>query len=366
MALVVSRIAVLLVGGTAGTAGAAAPAFPGTVSLRLGGQTIEGRPISWDQDEVRLVGRDGRLWRFPPGEATDWHRHSHRFTPATVSDLRADLLRELGREFEVTTTTHYVVAHARGQRDRWAERFEGLYREFVTYFGRRGFRLREPEFPLVGIVLRNAEEFRQYTAAQGSTAPAGLLGFYSLDTNRIVLYDIDPSGGYGAWHETATTIIHEATHQTAFNTGVHSRYTPPPLWVAEGLATLFEAPGVYNARNHTARSDRINRVRFDDFHRVVAPRHTPDLIASIVADDRFFHTHPTVAYAEAWALTFYLVETQPAQYARYVALTAARPPFTEYTAAQRIADFTSVFGDHWTMLEAQLLRFMAGLRAENR
>ncbi len=350
----------LLVAGAFGVADAVP--FPGTISLRLDGQTIEGRPLAWDSHEVRLVGRDGRLWQFPPGEATEWRQLSTRFTPATVSELRADLLRELGREFEVTTTTRYVVAHARGQRDRWPKRFENLYREFVTYFGRRGLNLREPEFPLVAVVLPGEAEFHQYLTALGSPAPRGLLGFYSLETNRIVLYDIGPSDGYDQWHETATTILHEATHQTAFNTGIHSRFAPPPLWVAEGLATLFEAPGVYNARYHTTQADRINRARLADFRRVVAPQHKPELLASIVAEDRLFRLHPGAAYAEAWALTFYLIETQPARYARYVALTAARPPFSDYTAAERTADFASVFGDDWAMLEAQLLRFTAGLR----
>lgn len=359
-----SLLVVLLVSATPGVPEAAS--FRGMISLSLGGQSIEGQPVGWDHNEVRLLGRDGRLWQFPPGEATQWKQTSHRFTPATISELRAGLLRELGTGFEVTTTTHYVVAHARGQRDRWAERFESLYREFVTYFGKRGFRLREPEFPLVGIVLRNEADFRQYTAAQGSVVPPGLLGFYSLDTNRIVLYDIDPSGKHDRWHETATTIIHEATHQTAFNTGVHSRYAPPPLWVVEGLATLFEAPGVYNARYHTAQADRINRARLDDFRLAVVPHHKPELIKSIVATDTLFETHPAAAYAEAWALTFYLVETQPANYARYVALTAERPPFADDTPAGRAADFTAVFGGNWAMLEAQLLRFIAGLRVTTR
>jgi hypothetical protein len=332
------------------------------ISLRIGGQPISGQPIAWDSKAVRLLGRDGRLWQFAPGEAADWRKLSHRFTPLSVSELRAVLLRELGRDFEVTTTTHYVVAHARGQRDQWAERFESLYREFVTYFGKRGFQLHEPAFPLVAIVLRDEADLRQYAASQGQATPLGLLGFYALDTNRIVLHDIDASSRYGAWHETATTIIHEATHQTAFNTGVHSRYSPPPLWVVEGLATLFEAPGVYDAHHHAARSDRINRGRLADFRGMVAPGRKPELIASLVADDSLFCTQSSTAYAVAWALTFYLAEIQPASYARYVAVTAARTPFTDYTATERTADFTAVFGDDWAMLEAQMLRFIAGLR----
>ena len=75
-----------------------------------------------------------------------------------------------------------------------------------------------------------------------------------------------------------------------------------------------------------------------------------------------FSVNPSAAYAEAWAFTFYLVENEPRKYAQYLALTASRPPFSEYEAAQRIADFTSVFGSNWRMLEAQFLRFMKGVK----
>jgi hypothetical protein len=86
------------------------------------------------------------------------------------------------------------------------------------------------------------------------------------------------------------------------------------------------------------------------------------MLADLVASDRPFQASPAAAYAEAWTLTFYLTETRPAQYAAYLARTAARSPRERDTAAQRTADFTAVFGDNWRMLEARLLRFMEELK----
>ncbi len=157
-------------------------------------------------------------------------------------------------------------------------------------------------------------------------------------------------------------MIHEATHQTAFNTGIHSRFVPTPLWVAEGLATMFEAPGVYNSRAFPRRSDRIHRGHLRQFNEVVLPRSRHELLASLVASDRLFRTHPSAAYATAWALTFYLMETDRGSYGEYLARTADRPPFEDYPSAERTADFVAVFGDDWRMLEARLLRFIAGLQ----
>jgi len=328
-------------------------AFPGMISLSLEGQTLEGRPIAWTGGEVHLLGRDGRLWEFAPNKARNWREAGTRFQPYSISQLRAELLRELGRGFSVSGTGHYVVAHPVGERNRWPQRFEDLYRSFVHYFSVRGFKLKEPDVPLIGVVCGDRRQFARYTSA-----PPGVLGFYSLRTNRITLYDISRAEGFADWHKTDKTILHEATHQAAFNTGIHSRYVAPPTWVAEGLATLFEAPGVYDSRHYPNREDRINQSRLDDFRRLVLPQHSPELIQTLVADDRLFRSAPGPAYAESWALTFYLVETQSRKYADYVARTAARPPFTEYTAQQRLADFTAVFGDNWPMLEARLLRFI--------
>lgn len=330
------------------------------LKLTLQGKTIEGMPIQWSQDRVHLLGRDGHLWNFAPSDASDYHKTSNRFQSYSISELRAILLRELGNRFDVSGTSHYLVAHPKGQRDEWAQRFEDLYRSFVHYFSVRGFHLTEPPVPLLGIVCHNQDDFRRYSAKEGITAN-GILGYYCFANNRIVVYDIGGGTGNTAdWQETASVIIHEATHQTAFNTGIHSRYTHPPLWVAEGLATMFEAPGVYDSRRFTQRSDRINQGRFRDFQKVV-PHHRPELLANLVATDKLFRMAPGAAYAEAWAFTFYLVETQPRKFADYLARTARRQPFTEYSAEERTADFAAVFGTDWRMLEAQFLRFMAGL-----
>ena len=176
------------------------------------------------------------------------------------------------------------------------------------------------------------------------------------------MYDMSGGGNSANWRLNAAVLIHEATHQMAFNTGIHNRYAPTPTWLAEGLATLFEAPGVCDSHNHTQMADRVNRLRLRAFRQFVAPRHRPELLAKLVACDELFHDDMQTAYAEAWALSFYLVETQPRQYAQYLKRTASRPPFRQYTAAERTADFTAVFGGNWRMLEARFLRFMADVR----
>ena len=339
-----------------GAASAAAP-LPITLRMNLNGQLVEGVPLAWSAAEVRLLGRDGRLWQFRPEEAREVRKTADSFVPLSVSEFRAQLLRELGQSFEVSAAGHYMVAHPRGQRDRWAERFEEHYRTFVRFFKVRGFAVTEPPFPLVVIACRDQAEFRRLAAGQGAPAPRGVLGFYALDSNRILLFDA--GGGHGSgrdWRQNARVAIHEATHQAAFNTGLHSRHAPPPLWVAEGLATLFEAPGIADPQRNLGPADRVNRERLDCFRTQLLPRHRPKFLADIVASDQLFRALPAMAYAESWALTHYLLETQPRKYTDFLT-RAARTTAANQDEATRLREFQAVFGADWNMLDAQFRRF---------
>ena len=334
-----------------------------TIDVLVRGARLEGTPLAWSDSRVFLLGRDGRLWDFAPNEAQDFRKTAAEFRPYTANMLRARLEGELGRAYEVSSTGHFLVAHSRGQKEQWAERFEQMYRSFIAYFSVRGFRLQQPPFPLVAVVWRSREDFLRYTVRDGVQPTNDLLGYYSLDTNRVSLFDVGSGRTSAAdWERNFSTVIHEAAHQTAFNTGIHNRFAPPPRWVAEGLGTLFEARGVNNSRAYTNQTDRINRERLEEFRQYRNSRRKPDSVMQLIASDRVFDRDAAAAYGEAWMLTFYLVETLPREYAQYLARTASRPAFTEYTSAARLQDFTAVFGSDFRMLDARFLRFVDSLR----
>jgi hypothetical protein len=342
----------------AAAAAAAEPARP-TLALTLGKQALEGTPLSWDDRSMCLLSRDGRIYEFAIDEARDSRKTSATFRGYSASEMRDRLGRELGRSFEVTHTGHYLVAHPKGKNKDWAPRFEEMYKQFTHYFTIRGFSPKEPEFPLVAIVWPTRADFERYAAAEGSNMSAGLLGYYSSKSNRVTLYDQRDSGG--AASDTIDTIVHEAAHQTAYNTGIHRRFADTPRWVVEGLGTMFESRGVWNSRSYPHRKDRINAGRFRDFQAMSAGR-PAGLLAEIVGSDRLFDADAGRAYAEAWALSFFLSEKMPRQYCDYLELTASRPVFQKYPSAERLRDFQKVFGRDLKLVESQFLRFMDELK----
>ncbi len=339
---------------------AAAPAQM-TMEALVRGQRVEGMPLAFSSDQVVLLGRDGAIVEFSPSEAQEYRKTSETFTPYSSSVLRGMLQREFGSKYEVTGTGHFLVVHPVGQKQ-WADRFEEMYRSCLMYFGVRGFSLTNPQFPLVAIVFPTQDDFRHYAAHDAVPAGAGLLGYYSPQTNRVALFDIgDGKANSEQAKQNMATVVHEASHQTAFNTGIHSRWSPAPRWVAEGLGTMFEAPGVGDSRSFPNERDRINQGRLKDFKQLFAKR-KPAAFVELINSDRQFDHDPIAAYAEAWAFTFFLVEKMPRDYAKYLAKTASRPPFTLYSSAQRMKDFTEIFGENMAMLDARFLRFINDLK----
>jgi hypothetical protein len=340
-------------------AASAAAGEASAVRLMLNGRPVEGKPLHKDSQRLYLLGRDGALFDFRPHEMSDLTALGTGFRSYSQAEIRGQLVREFGKRFEVSGTGHYLVVHPAGQRDQWAQRFEDLYRSFVHYFSARGFRPRAPQFPMVAVVFSGRDEFARFAAADGGPPAAGLLGYYSMKSNRVLLYDQTSMGR--DWHENAETIIHEATHQTAFNTGVHSRFSATPRWLAEGLGTMFEARGVWDSQRYTRLADRLNAGRLASFRQYAATRRKKGTLAEMVASDRMFHTSVDGAYAESWALAFFLAETEPRKFMTYVAKTARLTPFADYEGPQRLKDFTDIFGSDLGMLEARMLRFVDGL-----
>jgi len=331
-------------------------------SVNVEGQVLEGKPLAWNAKQFFLLGRNGQLHEFHPKRATNAKKTSSHFAGYSFAEMRSQLQQEFGQLYDVSTTQHYLVVHPRGQRSQWTDRFEALFNRFQQYFRVREFTLQEPSYPLVAIVFPNEAEYLRHTQANGQTMTPGTLGHYDPITNRVLLFDVTSSAPGTDWSENASTIIHEATHQTAYNVGIHQRFTAAPRWLVEGLATMFEAPGVWNGRADHTQADRVHRARLRDFHHYVASRRQAGTLAQLLTEDQVFRSDPLAAYAEAWALTFYLCETQPRLYAAYLAKTAARPLFSDYPAADRLSDFGEIFGSDLRTFEAKYLRYMEGVR----
>jgi hypothetical protein len=160
---------------------------------------------------------------------------------------------------------------------------------------------------------------------------------------------------------TVATIVHEATHQIAFNSGLQVRFADVPFWLSEGIAIYFETPDLKRSKGWGG-IGAVNRVNLLNFRKYLETRPRGSL-AQLLSDDKRFRDPKTSAdaYAEAWALNYFLIRTRKAAYIRYLQDLAALPPQRFLEPDERIAQFRQHFGDDLDALEAEFLKHMRGV-----
>ena len=324
-----------------------------------------------------LQSRDGRLWTIDAAQLLQRESHTETFRPWSFDELSRELRNQLGDRFEIVTTRHYVVATSAGKPYAlWcAALFERLLVAFTNYWRQRGLELTEPEFPLIAVVLRNERDFANFASSDVGPQVASAKGYYSIEHNRIVLYDLTagdraPAATPGeiarrvaASPFNIATVIHEATHQMAFNSGLHTRLADNPLWVTEGMAMYFETPDL-TSRTGWKSVGQVNDLRQRQFLEALARRRGPGSLRKLLESDQRF-TDPEQsgdAYAEAWALTYFLARTRPREYVAYLKRLGEKPRLVWDEPKDRIQLFAETFGDNLDQFDADFVRYLKKLK----
>jgi hypothetical protein len=355
------------------------------VTFRRDGKTveIEGRLIVKAEDGGLLMQtRDGVLWAVLPEEKVK-HEHDDRpFEPYSADELAKRLLSELPQGFKVRRTAHYVIFHdtSTAYAEWCGALFEQLYRAFANFWSRKGFDLRQPEFPLAAIVFADKTSYLNFSKPELGEAGQSVVGYFALMTNRMTMYDltgVEALGlnvGHGrstaqinqvlsqpAAQQTVSTIVHEATHQIAFNCGLHARLSDCPVCFSEGIAMYFETPDLRSSKGWSGLG-ALNRLRLEQFQKYLAAR-PADSLAKLIRDDRRFRDTRKAAdaYAEAWALTYFLLRQHPKQYIAYLSMLSKKKPLFMDDADERIDQFRKFFGE-LDALDAEFVRYIGRVR----
>jgi hypothetical protein len=163
-------------------------------------------------------------------------------------------------------------------------------------------------------------------------------------------------------------VSHEATHQLAANTGLLPRYVSIPSWVHEGLATYFEAPSDASWAGFGA----VNQQRLE-FYKLFQSRRTADgtdvsSIDFIVGDQVFDYARSNGAvlngYAQAWALTHFLMERHFDRFMMFYKKLGDMPPDVHLSPEVLNNIFNDVFKEQRKDLQAEWKGYMSGLQTE--
>lgn len=345
-------------------------------SVKLIDRKVEGRAILTARDGGLLIeDRQSGLWPITASQTPAVEDLAAPFQLCSEEELTAALQQEFGDGFEIVRTPHYLICTSagRGYGEWCGALFERLHSGFHRFWKDRIPGLSPPERPLIAIAFGTGAEYQKYQATDASGQVALAQGYFNARTNRMVLFDQSgPDAGNrsrtaeeiqkAALRQPATigTVIHEAVHQLSFNAGLQVRYADNPAWFSEGMAMYFEAPDL-EARSGWRTIGKVHPGRLNRYRELSRVR-PPEIRSLIATDDRFRDPKLAIdAYAEAWALHFFLIRTRKEQYNAYLSLLGSKPQLRWDSPEQRVAEFVKVFGD-LAEVEADQAKFMSRLR----
>jgi hypothetical protein len=345
-------------------------------------KSVVGRIVTEAADGgVLLQSNDGVLWSIERGEIQHHDETDEPFKPLSAEAISEKLLSEMPAGFRSYTTPHYVIIYntSRTYAQWTSSLLERLYKAFTNYWEGQGLEVHEPEFPLPVYLFATRQEYDRASREDLPNGTGNIIGFYSLRSNRVNMFDLTgmealrANGSRGSIRDInlmlsqpaavplVATIVHEATHQIAFNCGLQQRYADIPLWLCEGMAVYFEAPDLASTRGWRG-IGRVNYPRLETFRRNLGNWHEGTL-DEMLRDSRRFRDPRTAvdAYADAWALNYYLIKYEPKAYTKYLQLLAEKPPLIDDRPEERMAEFREAFGDT-RRLEQEFLRQMSRVK----
>ena len=342
---------------------------------------LTGEVVMEDSTGGMLLQTDeGGLWPLPADKIRSRTSDSKSLTPLDKDQLAERLLDEMGPGFQVHDSKHYVVVfNTTRVYAKWSSSLlERLQRAFIAYWKKKGCDVYEPKAPLAVLVFSDRNSYLRHAKRELGAGAGNAIGYYSLFTNRIVMYDLTgmqqlrrQNSKRGTLHDITAllnqrearplvaTIVHEATHQISYNCGLQTRLADNPAWLSEGLAMFFETPDLGSNRSWSG-IGKVNYSRWDLFRRNMNVGKERNLEALISNDERIKNSRSAVdAYAASWAWTYFLIKWHPKEYTAYLKQLAEKPVLALDDPQTRLTDFRAHFGEDLRALEEEFLRRMS-------
>lgn len=297
---------------------------------------------------------DGQLWTVQPERLISRTSDDEPLVPISREEAGKRLLGQLPAGFQVHQTAHYVICH--NTTDEYVEwvgsLFEQAYTGFYAYWKNKGRKLPDAEFPLVAIVFADQRSFAEYARPEIGELVDSVIGYYKLQTNCMITYFLNNN------ERRVATLVHEAVHQLSYNSGLQTRMADNPYWVSEGLSTYFETPD--SSAKGWRNIGGVNQVNLNRFQAYLHQRPV-DSLTSLIRDDQRFRnpSEATSAYAEAWALNYFLLRTKQKEYVAYLQTLASGPLMREPDPRARVQAFQDAMKVDLETLDRQFLQYMA-------
>lgn len=309
---------------------------------------------------------DGNIWMLQPDEVKAKKSIARPFKGMKPDTAAKQIISQLPKSttpYRFMKAKNYAVVY--NTTPAFANWVKSLYLRlnvgFKGYWKNQGVELKESDVPLCVIIFKSKKEFDDYSIATLGSVQGSALAYYNMKSNQVVMYDLTGTAQFSGRRVTSSqqinaifqrpeaepmiaTIIHEAVHQIAFNSGLQKRFAPCPFWLNEGLAMYFEVPDLKSKRGWNA-IGQVNNMRLRQLRKMLSGDQSNFFDAIIQGDQKFREPEQILnSYAEAWAMTYFLMKRKPKELGAYLKQLNASQLLSEPDEEQRVALFEKHFG----------------------
>lgn len=322
------------------------------------GRPVVGRLHVAIGDAAIVLLPDGQLVVRKEGSFTATDRP---FEPAAMPELAARLVADEFKGFKTKSTRHYVYVYNTSDEFQLATSriLETMLPGIKGYAETQKIEVTEPVVPLVVVMFRTEEEFREH-----GRMPEGVAAYYHTLSNRVFMYEQSRLAAVRpdiAVQQSISTIAHEGGHQILHNIGVQQRLSVWPMWLSEGLAEYF-APTSTGARLKWKGPGQVNDLRMFELEQYLKARSAQKPNGELVEHTVIAARLTSTGYATAWALTHYLAKNRRVEFNEYVREVSRLGPLEASgdiagpgLVRENLALFKRFFGDDLAALEARLI-----------
>ncbi|HIE96626.1 MAG TPA: DUF1570 domain-containing protein [Fuerstia sp.] len=321
--------------------------------------------------------RTGRLHNLTPKEFTSAVGRSAAFSYLPPDELAALLLQQTGAGSAIHQTEHFVIcSDASELYTKFCGRLlEKVFAEYLKFFEGSDVQLTPLTAKLPVLVFRDVARFQEFARRQHpDTDFSDVPGYYSVRDNQMLITAVSGDRAFRTNSDVVRelkkkprqveTIVHEAVHQLAFNTGLQVRYADNPMWLSEGLAVFFERA---SGRSSTvwSRPGEVSRIHLPGFKAATSQNRLRLPLSDLLESDQAFQTPDNLAdaYAEGWAITYFLIRSDRAAFDRLLSHLQNRKPLQPVDATTRLAEFEAATGRPLEDFERYFLRYMSRVRS---
>ncbi|HWB00121.1 MAG TPA: DUF1570 domain-containing protein [Pirellulales bacterium] len=299
----------------------------------------------------------GELIEVAANEATPTDRP---FVAATKDELASALTSGKLSGFKTKQTKRFLYVYNSSELfyQGTSRILETMYPGVLTYCKRQKLDVHEADLPLVIVMFRTQAEFDAFRKM-----PPGVVAYYDGLSNAVYMYEMSKLAQVSAdlaLKQAVSTVAHEGVHQILMNIGVQQRLSSWPMWISEGLAEFFAPTDVTHdvrwkgiATVHDMRMAELEHYVKNTGRKVKAGE---TLRATVMAPNL-----TSTGYASAWALTHFLSQKRPTEFAAFLQDVSRREPLAQFEPDADETVFTKRFGTDYAALESLELKHLRSL-----